>query len=728
MPVVDYQVVNKQAQDWMSSYESNNQRGSESVRFSQCGDHWKPSIIASRELANKETLVFPVVKKFVQNFKAQIKQIEFSIGLWARNDDTDAAQTNTFRLLINHLVLAKQFVDKMEEVFGQCADFGYSFAEINYEYDNDETLCLSPTIRNHKNPSIGFWDKNAKSPYKTDGRFCGLRLKVSKDEFLTNLPEFKDNCDFLKPNENDFIKYWYREKEKAIFKLLKGGVYKRDDLITANDELATAEDTANPKSGLYKRKLEKKGFKTCIYYTKFCNEEQISDPVEFPTDRLPMPYHPAFTVSTDEGDETFAFSYDLEGVQQLLDYVHSQLATFIKNSTGDKWLLSPENISTPQQEEYAKNINQIEGAVVFTQSPDGAPIQRFQSADLPMAIVQYAQSLTQLANDISGSMFNPQNTQNVVVSGKALDKITDQMNVVQIPAIGAHIGFVNECASIIKSMIPKLYTEERILIVRKKDDSSQPIAINQPNGTGGLTNNIKDLNDSYIYELTSSATSTMVKENTIKYLQMMYAFAPQLFASTGDIFARNLDIPDSQELEMRFKATMDPMLIKYSQGEISDKEWQEYNKQQNQAKQQAMQLQMQHESLKLQETQAKTLKTQNEAQAVTMRAQGDMQKAQAATQDVAIKGQVAITNASVAQANTQINAQKVMGEQQQRGTQQAMNETKMQYEREKGAYEHADKMMGHALNLHSINTNSMPQLQPNDEDNSDDASAATNAE
>jgi hypothetical protein len=719
MRAPSYETVDKQAQEWESEYQENNTRGQESILFSACGEQWMGSVESERELSNKETLVFNITQKFDKNFKAQTQQVEFTIGLWAKNDSTEAEQTNTYRLLLNHLILGKQFKDRMDDALKKSADYGYSVLELNYDYDNDETLCLSPVIRFHEDPQVAFYDKAAKSPYRTDGRFVGLRNKISKEEFLSSYPEYEDDCMWLNDQENDFIRYWYVDKKPAMYVALKGGVYKRKDLITIDDDLATDEDTKNKKSGLYKKPLEKKGFKKCIYYVKYCNRKRISKPVLFPTDRLPVPYHPSFTVWTDDGYRTYPLTYPLQGVQQFMNFIHSQLATIVKNSTGDKWILAPEHVATEQAEKYAKNINQMEGAMVFPQPPNVPAPRREQAADIPYALMEFSQSLTQLANDVSGAYFNPQNSDNVVVSGKALKEITNSMNVMQINAIAMHIGFVNECAAILKSMIPNLYTEERLLIARKADGSSQPIYINKPNGNGGLINNIKDLNDSYIYELTAQPTTEMVRENSLKYLMMIYGIAPQAFTLTGDIFARNLNTPDAQEIELRLKAGMDQNLIKVSQGEITQEQYQKTQMPAQQAKQQQMQLVMQ-------EQQAKTAKLQNEAQAVMIRAQGDGQKAQAMVQDANTKAQVAITNASIQQANTQIQAQKVMGEQQQRATQQSLDETHMQYEREKSVYERADNMLDKALQLHSINTSTIPQ--PQQDMNTDDAADTSQAD
>lgn len=683
--------IDKQIQAWESGYDGNNLRGREGVRFSLAGEQWVDKVVSARINSSKESLTFNIMLKHLRKLKAQLREIEFTLDLYARDEDAPMEETHTFKILLEHIMLSKQVLDRLNECGDKCAEFGYAFGECNFEQDNDQTLCSSPILRMHQDPTVGFWDINAKHPCKTDGRFCGIKKLLSKDEFVEKYPEYVDDDGWLKESDNEVVDYWYRVKESRIFVALKGGVYKRQDLITEDDEVATKADTETKNGSLFEKPLEKTGTVDCIYFLRKCEDTLMVPAKEFPCDRLPMPYHPGFTVWTDEGMESYPFTYAMKGAQELLNFTQSQLATMIKNASGRLIVWDHKHVNglEGQELEDIKNINQREGSVQVDLQGSEVPPLVLTPSDIPFALMEYANTIQQLSDDIAGSFVDVQNSDNTIVSGKALQEFTESMNVMQVGFMASHIIFVNEVAACFSSMIPKLYTEERTLVVNKKDGTSQPIMINKfiPD-TNTIQNNIKDLSNNFIYQITAGPSTKMQKQTALKSLQLVMQADPQWPTLYGDLYARNLDFPDAQEFERRMLSRVDPNLVKYSQQQMTQADFLKYMQQKNAPQQQ---MQMQQHQAELQHTGAKAQREQAAGQADMIRAQND-------SQSVNIQGQVAITNASNAQANTQIQAQKVMGEQQAKATQQALDETHMQYDREKNAYQHVSNMVGHAIN------------------------------
>jgi hypothetical protein len=150
---------------------------------------------------------------------------------------------------------------------------------------------------------------------------------------------------------------------------MKGGVYRRVDLLTESDELmkATEEDLEDLQKRLRKAKLQLvKSSPVCkIMFKRTCGTRVITEPEEFPTDDLPLYYHPAFTVWTPEGYRTYPLTYILKGAQELHNFINSQLATAVKNSNSTKWFLDPKNIPSAEDIDRAKSLNMKEGAFVF---------------------------------------------------------------------------------------------------------------------------------------------------------------------------------------------------------------------------------------------------------------------------------------------------------------------------------------------------------------------------
>ena len=725
MKTINPTFVEQQYIDWQSAYTSNINRAEKSILFAQGFEQWDDGVASNRLQDNKESLTFNTCLKHSKKIKSQIREIEFTLNLAATNSQYTTPEINNFRLLLNHFTLSKDVIDRCSEAFDKCVDYGFSFVEVNFEQDGFDTLCNSPVVRMHNDPSIAFWDMKATHPTKTDGKFCGMQRTVSKDDFLNKYPQYdKDNSDIqLVEKDNKVIDYWYKEYKEMTYIALKGGIYKREDLLKPTDEKETIQELA-------KRNLppEKKANVPQIYYMRICNGAIIQKPTLFPTDCLPLVYHAGLTTWTTTEWRTYPFTYALEDAQKALNFVHSQLITSVKNTNSDKWLMTEAMLPTPELKERAKEINNLSGVVMIGVDPN-APQgpRREQASDIPFALMEYSQSLAQQIDNISGAFVDMQQSDSTVVSGKALKQMTENVNIIQVGLISHQIIFVNKVCDLIKQMVPKICTEQRTLLTQAQDGQSQSIIINQLLPTGTIQNDIKNISNDFVYTITAGPSSQMQKENTFKALQMVYAIRPDQYDKTGDIFMRSLDTPDAQELEIRVRAGIDPMLVQYSQGAISQQQYQQYTQQQAQ---QGQQMQMQQMQMQMQESQARLAKLENESQAIQLKSQTEQAKVQAISQDLNIKGQVAIANAANAQANTQINAQKVMGEQQQTATQQALDENHLQYEREKQAELNANTVIGHALDLHKHNqtmaqaaTNTAMMNQSNQADNDANQSA-----
>lgn len=459
-----------------------------------------------------------------------------------------------------------------------------------------------PTLRVHKDPSIYFGDKSARHETGVDGRFCGMKKIATKEELMEEF-KLKGNESYLHEEDNELYYYFYRDHRSCDFILLTTGEYKRSDLLSMDDkqQIQTVEgsqyifDSLSEEERLNQKRpspLVIKQDVECIYSQFFCNDKEMFPAKLFPTKTLlPLARHSGFTTwdANTGNDATYPLIYNLKDPQRLHNFVMSQMATIIKNSSSDKWLFSQDHLLTPTQIEQAKEINTIEGGMDF--GGDISTIRREKPAELPMSMIQMAQTAKQELDEIAGAMIDRQDSEQAVISGKAMKEITHNLSLMQVGFIAKHIRFVSTIADIQREMIPNIVTEERTLIVKKSDGSNEAITVNQDLGTGEIRNNIKDINNNFYYKIDAGPSSTMQKENTLKALQTIYQLDPsgQTLNDTKDIYMRNLESPDAGELERRVAAKVDPALIKYSRGEISQEQFmQETQKaQQAQVQQQA---------------------------------------------------------------------------------------------------------------------------------------------
>lgn len=580
------EVVQKQFEDWRGYYQDNNDRGVDCIQFA-AGNQWSSSVSALRAANNKESLVFNLCAKEEKRMKAQLREIEFSLNLAPTNKEWQdkVEESNAFRMILSSLILNDNVRNKFYKSANKCVEFGYSGALVSYGYEDDKSLFTEPKLIIYEDPSCLFWDKDAVSPTKIDGKYCGVCKKVSGEEIKRKLGKYiKSQRIDVKDKDNKLIYYWYRDYKPMTFVLLKNGKYAREDLLTyeekqmledekgAEIEYELLNDEDKLAQGNKPLPLVKCEDVCLIFFQIICNDYLIGKPKLFPTDDLPLVYHHGYTVwYPEEGKHnnfvTLPLIYNIKDPQKLLNFINSQIATIAKNSSSDKWFFSEDHVLSPTQIEDAKNINTKEGGFIF--GGDSNTIRRERPAELPATMVQMGQVTKQQIDEISGSMLDQSTAQQNVISGVAVDKITHNLAILNVDFIANHIEFVNCIGHLYRQMIPRLYTQERVLIAKNADGSGEAIVINQDTGTNDIINNIRDINSNFHYEITAGPSTTAQKETTLSALTTFYQVNPEAAKKTGDIYMRNLPSPDSGELERRLSADIPDSLINYSQGKIT---------------------------------------------------------------------------------------------------------------------------------------------------------------
>jgi hypothetical protein len=624
---IDNELIRRQIEAWETRVGDGNDRGKEMISFITKGEQWKGSQTSDRYIQGKESLTFNICWKEMRKIKAQIKDIEFGLNAFPKNKEAaqNVQETNAFSLLMDNIILEKSVVRKLSETFEKCVDFGYAFGQVDFRRVSNNNLSLYPVYVDHKDPTMGFWDLNAYTKTKIDGKFAGIKRVLTYDDLRAKGYSKKtlSRCNAT-PKGNIVVDYWFRQVTTKEFVLLNTGEYKRRDKLTFEDKqnlMTRARLSMLRKSdeSYEDCPLVKDGNVECIYFKRICNWVNLENPKQFPTETLlPLPYHPSCTHWTyDNPDFTIPFGYHLEGAQQLYNYLNSQIATQAKQCTGDKYFFGPEHVETDSQLEGARQINKREGGFAF--GGDITKIRREKPSELSMSLIQMAQTMKQVVDEISGAQIDQQNAQNVVISGVAMDKITKNMQILNEEAFADHVIYVQDVGRIFAEMMPNVVTEQRTMVMKMKDGTGQPVIINEELGTGELGNDISNINNKFEIEVTASPAGDMEEENVVRMLGPLIQQNPQLLSQFGDIYFRNVKSKDSMELSLRILANIDPNLVKFSQGLMTQDEFAQAQQQQ---KQQQMQQQMQQQAMM----------AQNDPQyksAVAM-AQSEHEKAQAA--------------------------------------------------------------------------------------------------
>tara|TARA_R110001632_G_scaffold216892_1_gene345315 strand:+ start:1571 stop:3568 length:1998 start_codon:yes stop_codon:yes gene_type:complete len=606
--------IHNRALGWEKLNRQSWTRANDTISFVEEGQQWDPMVVKSRESDRKETLTFNLLHKHLRAIQAKGKNIELTLNLNATNDAwrEKVEETNSFRMLLRHIMLNSEHLRAFEKSLETVYAYGQSVLFINVVRENEETLNTIPVIQSLDDPSKAFFDPKAPSPTKHDGRYCGIKIEMDKKMLVELYPSLKRANDLV--DKNTIIDYWYKETRAAKFCKLVGGEYKREDLLEDDDVKASNGD-------------EKQGSYTVIRYIRILNDRKkpLEVAQDWPGEGLPMVYNYGLTSWTAEGSQSFPFAWHMMDAQMLHNYIGSQLATMVKNVTSDKWLFTSSHVRTPRAQEYAKNINQLDGGMVFDDDPSGAQVRRETAAPVAPGLAQLYEVSKQEIEDVAGAFMGSQGAEVKATSGVALDKMFNRMDILQNNVIQAHIHTIDVVGSIIRKMIPRIYTENRTIVVGTPNGESAALVINQVLSTAMVKNNIKDIDSNFHYSISAGISSDLQKQNTLSYLNQLYAAAPQSIPLTIDLYAKMLDTPYSEELGRRFAGMVDPTLQKFSQGQISQQQFQMYQQQQKQQQQQQQQ-QMASQNPQAQMMQAKTQESVSNAQTAQYKAQTERYK------------------------------------------------------------------------------------------------------
>lgn len=595
--------------DWSDYMTESWERGRQSISFIEKSEQ----AISDPNDLSFDSLAFNFMWKLLKIAQSRAQEIDLSLLLHPLGG-TSTEEDRTNRALFHQLMLN----DSNKKAFKECLDKVYSFGQgvfqIKNVRQNQETLNEILEVKSVQDVPSVFFDKYAKSPTFSDGQFCGKTFKLSAARAKKYYPRLKN---YSLKEEVELADCWYRVKKPATFLKLNNGQYKREDLIDPQrDSLAPNVDP-------------RKDVITEVHYVRVVKELDIYLEKEknFSFNMLPLVFNPGGMIwDASQGKyETFPFGWHLRDTQILLNYAGSVAADILKSTKADRFLLDETHLQSKEAMDSANEINQREGALLFTGNVE--TIKQIPSQQLPPQVGEMFMQLQGVLQTLAGSYFEQEADKIKGISGVALDKLFTRMDLAQNPVILAHLDAINQVGRVLQAMIPDYYYQQRLICLKMPDGTQEFTEINtprpQPNGMVVIENNVKDIANKYEYNVQITSSPRLQKQNTQLELEKLYQIFPPAAQSTIDIYANSLDIPCAEILGKRLSVNIPPALIAYANGEMPESKFRAIQAQQQQAAQRQMM-----NSPQMQALGAKAAKDQADAQSSLLRSRTDAFNAQ----------------------------------------------------------------------------------------------------
>ena len=221
-------------------------------------------------------------------------------------------------------------------------------------------------------------------------------------------------------------------------------------------------------------------------------------------------------------------------------------------------------------------------------------------------------------------------------------------------------------------MIPKVYTEQRALVVKNVGGQAQVLSINQPQPTTGTKlNDISLMANKYMYTISAGPSTALQKQNAIADLTALGQGTPQLapFIAIATLEAMNLS--DKDGLIQIIKSQLDPLQLQLYEGDMSLQEFSQaqQQQQQQQAQQEQQQQQQQPQEIpidfQMQMQQEQQAVKQQEADTGSKNAETEALKAGIQQQETNLKVQMAPHNLAIKESEAVNERQRTQSEERQ---------------------------------------------------------------
>jgi len=347
-----------------------------------------------------------------------------------------------------------------------------------------------------------------------------------------------------------------------------------------------------------------------ITHTK-CAGYYVLDEAEFPSEDLPVIFLDHDSWYDKDGKQVCrSFVEDAKDAQIYRNYLGTQAAYILKNSRWDQWIGSKKNVASNDTQKIWKNPQNMQGMLVYDESPNGNKPEQIRAAELPASLISQYQRATDDIYTTTGLYPSRLGDQGNEVSGKAIDARTQQGSYATYLTFSAINNAIAAGGKILNQMIPRVYDAERIMTLMTPDKGRQTITVNTYDEYGAKIEN--DLRKGeFQVKLLPGPSWEGQKQQALDSLTMIVQANPSLFPMFADLIAENLPLPNTIEIKNRLKTLVPKEVLQAGEsGEMPEKAHQPSAQDQAaaaaaEAKREEIQIKKQELAFKMQDEQSK---------------------------------------------------------------------------------------------------------------------------
>jgi hypothetical protein len=578
--------------------DENRKRGEEDIRFGRMGEQWPEEIRKQREADGRPVLKVNQMPTFVRQVVNDARQNKPGIKVHPVDSVGDPQTASILSDLIRNIEASSDAEVAYDTAIDNAASRNVGYFRIDLEYAHEDAFDLDIKINRIMDPASVFGDPQSKAADSSDWDVAFVVNSLKLEEFKRKYPKAKATVDWRggdgvdsgwrSESEIRVAEYWKRTEEEREIALLSNGMVVTKDYLAEPVEGAPAGVKITNGELLQQQGANIARTRRASFYKvtqRLVTGAEVLKTVDWLGRYIPIV--PVY------GEEVV-----IDGERQLFSLIHwgmdpQRIYNYGRSASIESAALQPKapfigpvgafkTDATKWASANTKNhaylqYDLVDGVAAAPQrqmppQPSAAWLEeaRVASTDIKSAIGLHNASLGQRSNEVSGKAIVARELEGDVSTFHFIDNLSRGIR---------HGG------RIIVDLIPKVYSKPRMIRVLGEDRKQsrmvkigpQPQAQQspqpapgapsagpapapmppgpQPDPRAAAMDRIYDLTiGKYDVTVTAGPSYTTRRQEAGAEMIDMLKIRPELGPLIGDIVARNLDWPGSDEIAERLEA------------------------------------------------------------------------------------------------------------------------------------------------------------------------------
>jgi hypothetical protein len=568
--------------------ESDNRKAGMDDRSFVAGNQWPSEVVAQRNLDKRPCLTFNKFPTLISQITNAQRQSRPSINISPTGERGDAEVAKMYRGMIRFIERdcgANAPNGPYDTGFADSVTMGWGYWRVLTEWEAPDSFNLVLVVKRIRNPFTVYLDPSHQEIDGSDAKWGFVSELLPREEFKEKWPK-ADQMPFTQAGLGETMKQWITTDEIRIAEYFEIEYQTRTLIELSNghtgweDELDEITDGYIKRGKLWVTDEREARIPQVMWYKVTANDVLMER--EWLGSTIPIVKVTGRELDIEGRPKLKGIVRDAKDAQRMINYWDTSKTEMVALAPKSPYIGEEGQFEGHEDEWKMSNIRSTPYLSYKGTSVNGTPApppQRVAFAGVPAGIVEASQSAQQHLMGITGVRFDSTLAERTMdESGKALRELRQSGDIGAFDFIDNLTQSLRRTGEIMLELIPKIYSESRIITILREDDKEEQVKIDpaQPKPMGEMRKPDGKMMRVFNPVMGKYGVTVTIGPNfatkRVEAGENMIAFAkalPQTAALIADLIAKNMDWPGAEEIATRLAKTLPPNLLVPDQKDLS---------------------------------------------------------------------------------------------------------------------------------------------------------------